>query len=100
MKEENTTKKFNELKVNQRGYEIASYLAVSFALLFLLIEFGLGQGINYGLQAIIFALNFGLFTVRSYYMRKKVDIIAAVSFGILVILTSYIYISDLIALTQ
>lgn len=71
MKKENTKENFGEPTVDQKGYKISSYFAVSFALLFYLLELGFGLGINYGLQAIIFAISFGLFAVRGYYLRKK-----------------------------
>lgn len=97
---ENKNTDFYELEVNQKGYRIASYISVFLVLLFLFIEIGIGLGINYGLQAIIFTLNFCLFAVRGYYLRKKAEIISAIAFGILAILTTYTHISNLMTLAQ
>ena len=96
-RKENKNKDFYELEIDQKAYRIASYIAIFLVLLFFLVETGVGAGINYGLQAILFTLNFGLFAVRGYYLRKKADIIAAIGFGILMILATYAHIGHLIS---
>jgi len=94
---ENKNQDFFEKEVVKEGGNIGAIVAIVFATIFFVIQIVVGEGINYGLFAVIFSISATGYVIKAFRLRRKHEIIIALIYIITVLFFSTAYIYQLIA---
>ncbi|MEN6410719.1 MAG: DUF6442 family protein [Anaerolineaceae bacterium] len=96
-REENKNQDVFEKEVMRDAGNIGAVVAVILATIFFVIQILLGEGMNYGLYAIVFSVTATGFIFKSIRMKRKHEIVVAVIYTIAVLGFSAAHICNLFA---
>ena len=96
-RKENKNQDVYEKEVQKEGGNIGAIVAAILATIFFAVQIFLGEGMNYGLYAVVFSIPGTGFIIKSIRLRKKHEIAVAICYVIIVLMFSCAHIQQLIA---
>ena len=93
---ENKNKDVYEQEVLKQASKSAVVVQMVLATLFFVTQIFVGEGINWGLWALVFSANMTIYWVKYIKLRRKHELMIAIAYTILVAVMSGYYIYELI----
>lgn len=93
---ENRNKDIYEKEILKLGGNAGAIAAIILATIFFIVQIVVGEGMNYGLYAIVFSVLGASFTVKAIKLKRKHEIAVAIVYIILTLLLSIAHIYNLI----
>ena len=93
---ENKNKDVYEQEVLKQASKSAVVVQMVLATLFFVTQIFVGEGINWGLWALVFSTNMTIYWVKYIKLRRKHELMIAIAYTILVSVMSGYYIYNLI----
>ncbi|HJB26630.1 MAG TPA: hypothetical protein H9662_08500 [Firmicutes bacterium] len=93
---ENKNKDVYEQEVLKQASKSAVVVQMVLATLFFVTQIFVGEGINWGLWALVFSANMTIYWVKYIKLRRKHELMIAIAYTILVSVMSGYYIYNLI----
>lgn len=82
---ENKNQDVYEKEVIKEGGNVGAITAAVLATIFFIIQILLGEGMNYGLYAVVFSIPAASFCVKAARLKRKHEVVFAVIYSIFVI---------------
>lgn len=79
-RKENKNKDIYEKEVILKGSNAGAITGAILATIFFMIQIFLGEGINYALYSIVFAMNGATFVVKSIHLKRKHEVLIAIMY--------------------
>lgn len=95
-RKENKDQDIYEKEVLKLGGNAGAVTAAILATIFFVVQILVGGGMNYGLYAIVFSVSATGFTVKAIKLKRKHEIVVAIMYIILTLLSSTAHIYNLI----
>ena len=95
-REENKKQAAYEKEVIKQGGNNGAIVAAILATVFFVVQIFLGEGMNYGLYAVVFSIPMTGFITKAVKLKKKHEIIVAVIYAVCVVLFSVAHIMQLV----
>lgn len=93
---ENKNRDLFEKEVFREGGNIGAVVAVALATIFFVIQIVVGEGMNYGLYAVVFSVLAAGFTVKAIRLKRKHELVVAIVYIVATLLFSIAHIHQLI----
>lgn len=94
-RKENKNQDVYEKEVMKEGGNIGAVVAAILATIFFVIQIFLGEGMNYGLYAVVFSIPAAGFIVKAVRLKRKREVVAAILYAIAVLVFSAAHIYQL-----
>lgn len=96
-RKENKNQDMFEKEVMKEGGHLGAIVAAILATIFFVIQIVVGEGMNYGLYAVVFSILATGFVVKAIKLKRPHEILVAVIYIVTVLLFSIAHICQLIA---
>lgn len=93
---ENKDQDIFEKEVMKDAANVGAITSISLCTVFFVLQIVLGEGINYGMWAIVFSMEAAIFTVKAIKLKKKHEIAISIMYIIATVLMSIAYIANMI----
>ncbi len=93
---ENKNQDVYEKEVVKEGGNVGAATAAALATIFFVIQILLGEGMNYGLYAVVFSVPTSRFIVKAVRLKRKHEIAVAIFYALLTLAVSAAHIYQLV----
>lgn len=99
-RKENKNQDVFEKEVMKEGGNIGAIVAAILATIFFVIQIALGEGMNYGLYAVVFSILATGFVVKAIRLKRVHEIVVAIIYIVAVLLFTMAHICQLISVSS
>ncbi|MDO4479626.1 MAG: DUF6442 family protein [Erysipelotrichaceae bacterium] len=99
-RKENKNQDIYEKEIIILGNRYACIAAAVLATIFFVIQIFVGEGIDYGLYAVVFSLTMAGFWIKYIRMHKKHELLVAICYTVMVLIFSAVHIYGLVSASQ